>query len=47
LILFQEAARGEDLTAEFLARLRHYLLVGRNDPRYRFDPARPAGRRRG
>jgi hypothetical protein len=45
LVLFQEAARGEALTAEFLARLRHYLLVGRNDPRFRFDAARPAAMR--
>jgi len=47
LILFQEAARGEALTAEFIAGLRQYLLIGRNDPRFRFDAARPAGRRGG
>ena len=45
LILFQQAAKAETLTAEFLARLRRYLLLAKNDPNYRFEPAAaaPAG----
>ena len=43
LVLFQQAARAEAVTAEFLARLRHYLLVGGNDPRFRFEATHPAG----
>jgi tetratricopeptide (TPR) repeat protein len=39
LILFQQAARAERLTTDFIAGLRRYLLIGRNDPRFRFDPA--------
>jgi len=38
LILFQQAVREERLTAEFLARLRRYILIGRRDPRFPFDP---------
>jgi tetratricopeptide (TPR) repeat protein len=37
LILFQQAARAESLTTDFIAGLRRYLLVGKNDPRFRFD----------
>jgi tetratricopeptide (TPR) repeat protein len=38
LILFVNAAREERLTADFLARLRRYLLIGRRDSRFAFDP---------
>ncbi len=38
LILFQQAARAETLTADFLARLRRYLTLARNDRTFRFDP---------
>jgi tetratricopeptide (TPR) repeat protein len=41
LILFQQAARAERLTAEWLGRLRRYLLVARNDREFGFDPAAP------
>jgi hypothetical protein len=37
LMLFQRAARVEQLTADLLARLRRYLLLARNDPRFRFE----------
>jgi len=45
LILFQQAAKAETLTADLLARLRRYLLLARNDPSFRFEPApaTPAG----
>ena len=45
LILFQQASNAETLTADFLARLRRYLLLARNDRAFRFDPppAAPAG----
>ena len=56
LTVFQQAARTETLTAELLARLRRYLLLARNDSRFRFDdselaegaavPAAPPGPRR-
>jgi len=39
LILFQQAAKAETLTADLLVRLRRYLLLARNDPSFRFDPA--------
>lgn len=39
LLLFQRAATAERLTAEFLARLRRYLLVARNDPTFAFEHA--------
>ncbi len=38
LILFQQAARARTLTAQFLARLRRYLLLARNDRTFAFDP---------
>ena len=47
LLLFQQAARKERLTAAFLARLRRYLRLARNDPSFRFEAAPPRGRRRG
>ena len=39
LTLFQQAAKAETLTADLLASLRRYLLLARNDPTFRFDPA--------
>jgi hypothetical protein len=41
LILFREAVKQEQLTATLLGRLRRYLLVGWNDPRFVFEPSRP------
>jgi hypothetical protein len=41
LILFQQAARARTLTADFLARLRRYLALARNDRSFRFDPDAP------
>jgi hypothetical protein len=39
LLVFQQAARDELLTTAYLAALRRYLLVGRNDGDYRFEGA--------
>ena len=37
LLLFQQAAGAETLTADFVARLRRYLVLARNDPSFRFE----------
>jgi len=37
LMIFQQAARADRLTAELLVCLRRYLLVAKNDPRFRFE----------
>ena len=37
LLLFQNAAAGETLTANFVARLQRYLVLARNDPSFRFE----------
>jgi tetratricopeptide (TPR) repeat protein len=47
LIVFQQAAKDELLTAAYLAELRRYLLLGRNDREYRFEGAAELLRRPG
>jgi len=37
LMVFQQAALADRLTAELLARLRRYCLLAKNDPRFRFE----------